>query len=211
MDGIELATSIRKLHPFLPIILLSSLGDERSKLNSDLFSSTLTKPVKQGLLFNHLLAQLRKDHKPVIEKAELKQKLYHEFSLLFPLNILVAEDNAVNRVLAERVLGKLGYTPSAAANGMEVIDAVREKFYDIILMDVQMPDMDGLEATRKIRAADLRQPVIIAMTANAMQGDREICLNAGMDDYISKPVKLEELVGMIEKWATHRTKSAKHV
>lgn len=203
MDGIQVATSIRKMYPVMPVILLSSLGNERSKSSGDLFSSILTKPVKQGLLFNHLLSQLRKDHSAVTEKPEVRQKLYDNFSAIYPLNILIAEDNPVNRMLAERVLGKLGYKPEAATNGLEVIDAVREKCYDIILMDVQMPEMDGLEAARKIRSGNGRQPVIVAMTANAMQGDREICLNAGMDDYISKPVKLEELVSMIEKWATH--------
>jgi signal transduction histidine kinase/DNA-binding response OmpR family regulator len=208
MDGIQVTQEVRKLYAELPVILLSSLGDERSKSHGDLFSSVLSKPVKQALLFKHLVAQLRKDDTPNFEKVEVKQKLYHNFSKQYPLNILIAEDNPVNRMLAERVLGKLGYTPDAAGNGQEVLHAIGKKTYDIILMDVQMPEMDGLEATRRIRNGVYHQSVIIAMTANAMQGDREVCIEAGMDDYISKPIKLEELVAMIEKWAAHLTKRA---
>jgi CheY-like chemotaxis protein len=114
----------------------------------------------------------------------------------------VAEDNPVNQKLILRVLSKLGYTNVAMANnGFEAVEKFNEQFYDIILMDVQMPEMDGLEATRLIRLKQYHQPVIISMTANAMQGDREECMKAGMDDYISKPVRLESLVTLLEKWA----------
>jgi CheY-like chemotaxis protein len=132
-----------------------------------------------------------------------KKKLSENFSLDHPLSILVAEDNPVNQKLAERVLSKLGYKPEIAANGHEALSAITMKHYDLILMDVQMPEMDGLEATQKIRANGGNQPIIIAMTANAMQGDREICLRAGMDDYISKPIKIEDLVLMLTKWSKH--------
>ena len=119
----------------------------------------------------------------------------------YPLQILIAEDNLINQQLLQHILHNLGYAPDSAENGELAVAAAREKKYDIILMDVQMPEMDGYEATRLIRRRVAIQPVIIALTANAMQGDREECLKAGMDDYISKPVRLEELVALLEKWA----------
>ncbi len=118
-----------------------------------------------------------------------------------PLRILLAEDNAVNQKVALRLLSQMGYRADVAANGIEAVQAVDRQMYDVILMDVQMPEMDGLEATRKIRDQGDRiiQPSIIAMTANAMQGDREICIAAGMDDYVSKPIRVEELVAALER------------
>jgi CheY-like chemotaxis protein len=118
-----------------------------------------------------------------------------------PLRILLAEDNAVNQKLALRLLRQMGYRADVAANGLEAIEALDRQPYDVILMDVQMPELDGLDATRRIVArwpADAR-PRIIAMTANAMQGDRELCLEAGMDDYVSKPIRVDELAGALER------------
>jgi CheY-like chemotaxis protein len=115
------------------------------------------------------------------------------------LRILLAEDNAVNQKLALRLLQQMGYRADLASNGREAIECVVRQTYDVVLMDVQMPEMDGLEASRHITTrwpADQR-PRIIAMTANAMQGDREICLAAGMDDYVSKPIRLDELVAAL--------------
>ena len=113
----------------------------------------------------------------------------------------MAEDNPVNQKWAIKILGKLGYTVNIADNGHIALDMVSKTTYDLILMDVQMPEMDGLEATKMIRVCLNKQPVIIAMTANVMHGDRMACMQAGMDDYISKPVQLGELVNMLEKWA----------
>jgi CheY-like chemotaxis protein len=118
-----------------------------------------------------------------------------------PLKVLLAEDNAVNQKVALRFLERMGYNADAVGNGLEVVNAFQNRDYDLVLMDLQMPEMDGLEASRRIRRtlpAD-RQPKIIALTANAMQGDREICLDAGMDDYISKPVKMHEIVAAIRR------------
>jgi len=116
-----------------------------------------------------------------------------------PLRILLAEDNVVNQKLATRLLSRMGYEPDLAANGLEAIEAVERQPYDLVLMDVQMPEMDGLEATRTIveQLPFEARPWIVAMTANAMDGDRERCLEAGMNGYISKPIRVEELVAAI--------------
>jgi CheY-like chemotaxis protein len=202
MDGVHLAKSIRLTDKNIPIILLSSIGDERSKSNPALFSSILTKPVRQNTLCKHILMQLKKQDKPLPDEQHDKRKLSADFARQFPLRILIAEDNPVNFKLAERVLTKLGYAPERASNGKEAVEFLQRKPYDVILMDVQMPVMDGMEATRKIRTLHGQtQPGIIAMTANAMQGDMEACLKAGMDDYISKPIRLEDLCAMLEKWS----------
>jgi CheY-like chemotaxis protein len=113
-----------------------------------------------------------------------------------PLRILLVEDNAVNQKLALRLFSRMGYRADVAANGLEAIDAVERQPYDVVLMDVQMPEMDGLEATRHIvdHIEVTRRPWIVAMTANAMDGDREQCLEAGMQGYISKPIRVDELV-----------------
>jgi CheY-like chemotaxis protein len=118
----------------------------------------------------------------------------------FPLSILIAEDNAINIIILNKILSKLGYSAETAANGLKALNMVRANHYDLIFMDVQMPEMDGLQVTRTIRKTISEQPVIIAMTANAMQGDREECIEAGMDDYLSKPINLNDLVDMLKKW-----------
>ena len=119
-----------------------------------------------------------------------------EIARKYPLRILLAEDILVNQKLALRLLEQMGYRADVASNGIEAIQSVERQTYDVILMDVQMPEMDGLEASRRICARWPRgeRPTIIAMTANAMQGDREMCLEAGMDDYVSKPIRREELM-----------------
>jgi CheY-like chemotaxis protein len=118
-----------------------------------------------------------------------------------PLRILLAEDYVVNQKLALRLLAQMGYRADIASNGLEAIQALQRQPYDVVLMDVQMPEMDGLEATQQIRARwpAGEQPRIIAMTANAMQGDREVCLQAGMDDYVSKPIRVDELVQALSR------------
>jgi len=118
----------------------------------------------------------------------------------YPFRMLLAEDNPINQQLALIILKKMGYNPDIAENGKEVLQKLEQQPYDLILMDIQMPEMDGLEATRMIRSGNSQQPVIIAMTANATRQDRETCLSEGMDDYLSKPVNIEELVHTLEKW-----------
>jgi signal transduction histidine kinase/ligand-binding sensor domain-containing protein/DNA-binding response OmpR family regulator len=191
MDGLQLGKSIRQLWPDLPIVLLSSIGDERNKEFGSVFASVLNKPVKQHMLCRSILEQFRKHDPTVTPELKVKQKLHEDFAKQHPMRILLAEDNPVNQKLALRMLSKLGYQADVASNGSEAIVGFLKGKYDLIFMDVQMPEMDGLEATQKIRALSGTQPMIIAMTANAMQGDREQCINAGMDDYISKPINLD--------------------
>jgi signal transduction histidine kinase/ligand-binding sensor domain-containing protein/DNA-binding response OmpR family regulator len=210
MDGLQLSQHIRKKHTAVPIILLSSVGDESKKKHPGLFTSVLAKPVKQQQLNHEIQAALRPDlHTAQVENPKTDQVLSEDFATKHPLRILVAEDNPVNQKLTLRVLGKLGYHQAEIAqNGMEVIEKFDELFYDVILMDVQMPEMDGLEATRLIRLKQYHQPVIISMTANAMAEDREACMKAGMDDYISKPIKLEILITLLKKWSVHLQEKA---
>ena len=207
MDGLQLAKNVKKQYPLLPVILLSSVGEEYGKENSVLFSSILNKPVKQHILSKHILNALQPEDKNAIKEKNVHQKLHENFSEKYPLKILVAEDDQINQKVIFHILNKLGYKPNLAENGSRAVDEVRLNQYDIILMDMQMPEMDGLEATRFIRKHLDNQPTIIALTANTMQGDLEKCLDAGMNDYISKPVKLDELTGKLEKWATTKIKN----
>lgn len=118
-----------------------------------------------------------------------------------PLSILIAEDSLLNQKLAERILHKLGYKTDIVADGTQVLDSIRVKDYNVILMDVRMPEMDGLEATQIIRHMEIEQPYIIAMTANSMSEDKEECLNIGMNDYISKPMQLGEISKILKNAA----------
>jgi signal transduction histidine kinase/ligand-binding sensor domain-containing protein/CheY-like chemotaxis protein len=203
MDGVQLTKLIKSRHAALPVILLSSIGDESKKKHRGLFAAVLNKPVKQQQFSRVLHSVLRPEAEVTLpEDQKPKQLLSEDFAKQYPLRILIAEDNPVNQKLTLRVLSKLGYQQiEIAHNGLEAVEKFDEQFFDVILMDVQMPEMDGLEATRMIRLKQYHQPVIISMTANAMQGDKEECIKAGMDDYISKPVKLEMLVSVLEKWA----------
>jgi signal transduction histidine kinase/CheY-like chemotaxis protein/ligand-binding sensor domain-containing protein len=201
MDGVALAAAIREMNSQLPIILLSSIGNEQRKQFEHLFTHILTKPVKQKILSNAITSELKKLGRVNLVPEPTRMKFSDDFARHYPLSILIAEDNPVNQMLAIRILKKLGYEATVAANGILTVDELQRYRYDIVLMDVQMPEMDGIEATQRIRKGNSHQPVIIAMTANAMDEDKEACLQAGMDDYISKPIKLEQLVKALEKWA----------
>jgi signal transduction histidine kinase/DNA-binding response OmpR family regulator len=204
MDGIALSQSIKKSHPGTPIMLLNTTGDENYKKHPELFSSVINKPIRRHILKEQVISLIRQTGKvALMSDNSYKQKLSVDFAKQYPLSILIAEDNLMNQKIVGKILNKLGYEPKMTNNGKEVLEEVSNKYYDVILMDVQMPEMDGLEATKMIRVCLDNQPVIIAMTANTLQGDREECLRAGMDDYIGKPVHLEELVNLLEKWAIH--------
>ena len=202
MDGIMLAQLIKQQYEDLPVILLNNSGDERFRQYPALFSSVINKPVKHHILSKQIFSGLRqKDSDILQEEQNYKQKLSVSFSKQYPLNILIAEDDKLNQKFAEKILNKLGYTPQIANNGQEVLELVSQKKYEVILMDVQMPVMNGLEATKMIRVCLAEQPFIIAMTANSLQGDRDECMMAGMDDYMSKPINLKELVIVLEKYS----------
>ncbi len=205
MDGFMLARHIQEKYPTLPIILLSSIGDEYSNPDLKLFHSVLTKPIRQHVLGKHIISGLRHQVQSGTEEKTIQEKLPVNFSGLYPLDILIAEDNPINQQVILHILNKMGYEPEMVENGLEAVKASSQKHFDLILMDMQMPEMDGLEASRIIRSKTLeKQPVIIALTANTMQGDEEQCLDAGMNDYIGKPFKLEELVSKLEKWAVYK-------
>jgi len=197
MDGVELSTQIKSLFPTLPIILLSSVGDESKSKYPHLFNSVINKPVKQQQLYKVVQLELKAEKQAVREEKDKAGILSESFAIANPLSILIAEDNLINQKLALRILNKLGYQPELATNGKEAVEMMHEKAYDVIFMDMLMPEMDGLEATRLIRASNLVQPQIVAMTANALPEDKEACLEAGMNDYISKPIKLEELMNIL--------------
>ena len=193
----------------LPLVMLTSIGDGPDPDAEALtcFAAYLSKPIKPSQLHDVLVQVLAEGchHAPPADDPAPIEQLAERL----PLRILVAEDVLVNQRFALLALERMGYRADVAANGLEVLAALHRQCYDVVLMDVQMPECDGLEATRRIRGelpAD-RQPQIVAMTANAMQGDRELCLQAGMDDYISKPVYLEELRAALER-AGERSRSA---
>ena len=200
MDGIQLAKRLKARIPHVPIILLSSIGDESKSKYPHLFNSVLTKPVKHTQLFNLIQRELKNQNHPEPQPAEKKPSLLSEdFAKTYPLDILLAEDNLINQKLAMRILNKLGYDPELAGNGQEALDMLAKKPYHLILMDVLMPEMDGLEATRSIRKTHQHQPVIIAMTANAMPEDRADCIKAGMNNFISKPINIDTLIKILQE------------
>jgi CheY-like chemotaxis protein len=207
MDGVMLAREIRRMpgREKLPLVLLSSLGQREVTSEKNLFNAALTKPVKPSQLFDLIAGTFKEADAaasaaaPVPAPVRVKPTTAVEKSGS-SVRVLLAEDNAVNQKVATHMLAAIGLRPDIAANGLEVIEALGRQTYDVILMDVQMPEMDGLEATRRIVAGQpdpAERPWIIALTANAVQGDRELCLAAGMDDYISKPIKKEQLTAAL--------------
>jgi len=138
------------------------------------------------------------------KKAKPKEKTEILVDLARPIDILIAEDNPINQKVIKKIMAKLGLQAAIAGNGLEVLEALEEKSYDLILMDMQMPEMDGLQATREVRKLDSsalpQQPIIIALTANAMESEKRDCFKAGMDDFLAKPVRWELLAQTLEKW-----------
>jgi GAF domain-containing protein/CheY-like chemotaxis protein len=199
MDGAVLADRIRAAGHTLPLVLFTSLG--RREDGDGPFAATLAKPLRQSQLFDTLVTLLAHDAAPKAAPAATKPKIDATLAARHPLRILLAEDNVVNQKLAMRLLQQMGYRADLASNGVEAIESIARQPYDVVLMDVQMPEMDGLEATRHIAARwpEGRRPRIVAMTANAMQGDREECLAAGMDDYVVKPIRVDALVEALSR------------
>jgi CheY-like chemotaxis protein len=183
------------------IMMLSSVGNQGdgARCRELGVASYLTKPVRQSLLLEAMLSVLAINVRPLAQPVVVTRHTINEAHR--SMRILVAEDNAVNRLLVTALLTKRGYTVITAVNGREALAAVTRDAFDLVLMDVQMPEMDGLEATaaiRKLEAVTGAHVPIIALTAHAMKGDREICLAAGMDEYLSKPIDAEQLFALVE-------------
>jgi len=195
MEGLLLARRIKDLSVASFVVMISHMGEEVVK--DDSLSGWLTKPVKPRLL-KRLLIDLISPPKREIQDFEAQSVSSKDIAR--DLSILLAEDNPINQKVALIMLRHLGYKADVASSGPEVLTSVKRKHYDVILMDIQMPDMDGLEATRHIREMDgsVSQPHIIAMTAYALEGDREEFLKAGMNGYLSKPIQLGELKSALE-------------
>ncbi|MEJ8814249.1 GAF domain-containing protein [Variovorax ureilyticus] len=197
MDGLTLAQRIRAGHAALPLVLFSSVGRRETGDGESVFNAFLSKPIHQSQLFDTLAGLLVRDPsaRPAPTAAP-KPQIDPSMGARHPLRILLAEDNAVNQKLALRLLQQMGYRADLASNGIEAVESVQRQAYDVVLMDVQMPELDGLDAARQICAMQkaAARPRIVAMTANAMQGDREMCMAAGMDDYLTKPIRVDRLV-----------------
>lgn len=200
----------------IQLMLLTSVGKRGDvpRLEKLGFSAYLTKPVKRMQLYNCLLAMLGREIKtPRGRRRKIVTRHTLSENKKRSVRILLAEDNKINQKLAMRILENIGYKADVASDGREALDKLKANSYDLVLMDVQMPEMDGMTVTRKFRihkkceatkqqGLEPLSPPIIAITASAMKGDREKCLNAGMNDYISKPIKAEELVEVIERWVS---------
>ncbi len=206
MDGLMLAKKIRKVRQAegLPLVMITSMGMRGDVNQSGLFAAIMTKPVKPIYLNKALVKALSdrsgmsEPRKPTVFDREMGER--------HPLRILLTEDNAVNQKVALRILERLGYRADVAGNGIEALEALQRQPYDVILMDIQMPEMDGVEAAMIIQEdwPPEKRPRIVAMTAHALKGDREQYLSSGMDDYVSKPVRIEKLVEVLERTPARR-------
>jgi signal transduction histidine kinase/HPt (histidine-containing phosphotransfer) domain-containing protein len=216
MDGLALAMEIHKLSgaEMMPLVLLMPLGLHSDAPGSThiVFAHTVNKPVKPAQLCEALVRALLSPKAAVRQQPTVRPG--QPLTERLPLSILLCDDNAINQKVAARILQSIGYQADLAANGREALDALDKKPYDLIFMDVLMPEMDGLEATRAIRERQkdgVAHPnyqsriIIVAMTAQAMQGDREKCLAAGMDDYLSKPILPKDVRAIVERWGSQVT------
>ena len=212
-DGLALAEEIRKQPSgrYVPLLLLSSSrpGGETAQPLPAGVSVSIHKPIRPAQLLDALCramsVQIQRE-----KKAPVTPALDPDLARRLPLRLLLADDNPINQKVGLSVLQKLGYRADLANNGLEVLKALEQKAYDILFLDVQMPEMDGLEAARQIcqRWPAEKRPRIIAMTGNALMGDREKCLQAGMDDYISKPVRVGDLQSALEHWGPLKTRKS---
>ncbi|MBI2942241.1 MAG: response regulator [Chloroflexi bacterium] len=206
MDGVTLAAEIRRHREarLLPLVMLTSMDRQDATPATVEFAAFLSKPIKPSALFEVLLGIFSEPGQPIVARVSERAAspdIDPAMARRLPRRILLVEDNAVNQQLALLLLEQLGYCADVAGNGREALEAVGRQPVDVVLMDVQMPEMDGLEASRRLcqQLPPDERPHIIAMTANAMAGDREVCLAAGMDDYISKPIRVDELVGALSR------------
>jgi len=212
MDGLMLAAEIRKLSHLsaMPLVLLTSMGvkTDNPQFSKAGFATCLTKPVKPVQLYESLIRVVG-GNKPAARKNAVPNKLDPSLASRLPLRILLVDDNVINQKVALRLVQQMGYKPDLAGNGVEALAMLDRQPYDLIFMDLMMPEMDGLEATREIRVRqkniathpNYKTPiVVVAMTASAMTGDKERCLGAGMDDYLAKPVRPEDVRKIVDRW-----------
>ncbi len=210
MDGLELGKKIKEI-PFkgdIPMIMLTSLG-KINKLPTEIFDAQLSKPIKLAELFEEVLRVIAETRNRRNNLAD--HNIDKNLADKLPMRILLAEDNITNQDLVITLLGKMGYKIDAVENGRKVLEMLDRKKYDIILMDIQMPVMNGMEATKAIceRFPENERPKIIAITANAMTGDRERYLAAGMVDYLPKPIKFKDVQTVLIKWGKKKAETAK--
>ena len=205
MDGVQATKQIREKKPLskLPVIMLSSAYPDLANEEKDqIFSAYYMKPIKHSLLQKSIVRVLNKNLLGE-KKGPLASK--NGVIAMNNLNILLAEDNVVNQKLAVLTLKNFGFNIDVVANGLEAVEAVLRQHYDLVFMDVQMPEMNGVEATHEIiKKLGRKRPLIVAMTANAMEGDREKFLGEGMDDYISKPINFEAIKSILEKVSNNK-------
>jgi signal transduction histidine kinase len=205
-DGYALVAEARKLPGGESLRLLpltaEHLRDHDWRTAAGRLSAQIYKPIRPHQLFDALNQTFDQTRSPSARTVPAVPTFDPSFSARLPLRILMADDNRVNQKVGSIFLERLGYRAEVVSNGLEVLQAVEQQHYDIIFLDVQMPEMDGYEAARQLRHRwnDADRPRIIAMTGNAMQGDKEMCLKAGMDDYIAKPVRVDDLRNMLERW-----------
>jgi CheY-like chemotaxis protein/HPt (histidine-containing phosphotransfer) domain-containing protein len=216
MDGAALARLIKSDDALkhIPLVLMTSIGrpGDTAQIRKMGFAACLTKPVRPSELLNSLTAVLGGSDLPrSLAPGQTRHRTVPRLRRR-AMRVLVAEDNIANQQVMLGLLNKLGLRADAVANGAEAIKTLQSVPYDVVLMDVEMPEMDGLEATRRIRngqsGAQSRQVPIIAMTAHALHGDRERCLQAGMNDYLAKPVELSALVRTLDRWLPKETEPA---
>ena len=206
IDGLSLSSKIHSLSGYeqLPIVILSSVDrfTQQQLAAKSEFTALLNKPIKQSQLYNTCVRILCEQQICVLPSTPPTSKIDSQLSEKLPLRILLVEDMPLNQKVAVHMLQRLGYGADIVNNGLEALESLRRQDYDLVFMDIQMPEMDGLQATRHICKEWLppKRPWIVAMTANAMQGDREECLNAGMNDYVSKPVRIEALTQIFHNY-----------
>ena len=202
IEGIHFAEMIHKREEDLPLVMLTALGMRDRQVPADLFAGRLNKPIKVAQLYEVLTTLLSVQPTPAVKHAPYRPKLDAQMGEKRPIRILLAEDNPINQQVVKLMLAKLGYKPEVVSNGLQALDAVKHNNFDLVFMDVQMPEMDGEETTRRIRSEvpQKRQPYIVALTADALEGRREFYLEIGMDDYLSKPMGIDSLVKAIEHY-----------
>jgi CheY-like chemotaxis protein len=202
IDGFHFAEVVHKRKEDLPLVMLTSLGMRDRQVPTDLFAGRMIKPIKVAQFFEVLTNVLSVQPALTVKRAPSRPRLDAQMAEKHPIKVLLAEDNPINQQVVRLMLSRLGYKIEVVSNGLQALEAVKQISFDLVLMDVQMPEMDGEEATRHIRSEvpQKHQPYIVALTADALEGRREFYLEIGMDDYLSKPMSIDSLVKAIEHY-----------